>query len=67
MKNAPAGGASIIARTVSKTVARDGNGIPRGAIKCQGQSARLKPDRRKQGRSESSSRPMRSPHVTHRA
>ncbi len=50
MKNAPSGGASIIAWTVWKTVARDDNGIPRGAIKCQGQSARLKPDRRKQGR-----------------
>lgn len=50
MKNAPSRGALIIARTVCKTVARDANGIPRGAITCQGQSARLKPDRRKQGR-----------------
>jgi hypothetical protein len=50
MKNAPASGALIIARTAWKTVARDDHGIPRGAIKCQGQSARLKPDRRKQGR-----------------
>lgn len=51
MKNAPSGGALNIAWTVWKTVARDDNGIPRGAIKCQGQSERLKPDRRERGRS----------------
>lgn len=50
MKSAPAGGAHPYRVDGLQTVARDMNGIPRGATKCQGQSERLKPGRRKHGR-----------------